>query len=85
MYKLLRTQGHNVVAVFTIPDVQGRADPLAEAAEKDGVPVFKFPRWRAKGKPIPSVSAIWVKGCSTSIPQRLDSNCKKFHLEEFPV
>lgn len=44
-----------MAAVFTIPDVQGRADPLAEAAEKDGVPVFKFPRWRAKGKAIPSV------------------------------
>ena len=56
VYKLLCTQGHNVAAVFTIPDVQGRADPLAEAAEKDGVPVFKFPRWRAKGKVIPSVS-----------------------------
>ena len=57
MYKLLRTQGHNVVGVFTIPDVQGRADPLAEAAEKDGIPVFKFPQWRSKGKTIPSVSA----------------------------
>jgi formyltetrahydrofolate dehydrogenase len=45
-----------VVAVFTIPDVQGRADPLAEAAEKDGVQVFKLPRWRTKGKPIASVS-----------------------------
>jgi len=53
VYKLLRTQGHNVVAVFTIPDVKGRADPLAEIAEKDDVRVFKFPRWRTKGKPLP--------------------------------
>lgn len=27
----------------------------AVAAEKDGTPVFKFPRWRVKGKPIPEV------------------------------
>ena len=50
-----------MVAVFTIPDVQGRADPLAEAAEKDGVPVFKFPRWRSKGKPITSVSVCFLR------------------------
>ena len=60
VYKLLRVQGHNVVAVFTIPDVNGRADPLAEQAEKDGVPVFKFPRWRSKGAPLPKVS--WERG-----------------------
>ena len=28
VYKLLRAQEHKVVGVFTIPDVQGRADPL---------------------------------------------------------
>lgn len=55
VYKLLRTQGHNVVAVFTVPDVAGRPDPLAEVAEKDGVKVFKFPRWRNKGAAIASV------------------------------
>ncbi|KAL5515301.1 hypothetical protein EMCRGX_G000452 [Ephydatia muelleri] len=49
VYKVLRTQGHNVVAVFTVPDTQGRPDPLAEQAQKDNVPVFKFPRWRNKG------------------------------------
>ncbi|KAH0616972.1 hypothetical protein JD844_028500 [Phrynosoma platyrhinos] len=27
----------------------------ASAAEKDGTPVFKFPRWRVKGQPIPEV------------------------------
>jgi len=63
VYNLLRTQGHNVVAVFTIPDVQGRADPLADQAEKDGVPVFKFPRWRSKGKPISSVSTYKSSFC----------------------
>ena len=44
------------MAVFTVPDVQGKADPLAEEAEKDGTAVFKFPRWRSKGVPLPNVS-----------------------------
>ena len=52
---MLRAQGHNVVGVFTVPDVNGRADPLADAAENDGVPVFKYKRWRNKGKVIPEV------------------------------
>ncbi|XP_034019646.1 mitochondrial 10-formyltetrahydrofolate dehydrogenase [Thalassophryne amazonica] len=52
VYNNLRKQGHKVVGVFTVPDKDGKADPLAVAAEKDGTPVFKFPRWRVKGKPI---------------------------------
>ena len=36
------------MGVFTIPDANGRADPLAVAAESDNVPVFKFSRWRKK-------------------------------------
>lgn len=28
VYKLLQKNGHDVVGVFTIPDVNGRADPL---------------------------------------------------------
>uniref|UniRef100_A0A3Q0RRM3 10-formyltetrahydrofolate dehydrogenase n=1 Tax=Amphilophus citrinellus TaxID=61819 RepID=A0A3Q0RRM3_AMPCI len=55
VYRNLRKQGHKVVGVFTVPDKDGKADPLAMAAEKDGTPVFKFPRWRVKGKPIPEV------------------------------
>ncbi|XP_010773401.1 mitochondrial 10-formyltetrahydrofolate dehydrogenase [Notothenia coriiceps] len=55
VYSNLRKQGHKVVGVFTVPDKDGKADPLAVAAEKDGTPVFKFPRWRVKGKPIPEV------------------------------
>ncbi|XP_028809798.1 mitochondrial 10-formyltetrahydrofolate dehydrogenase [Denticeps clupeoides] len=55
VYSLLQQQGHKVVGVFTVPDKDGKADPLAAAAEKDGTPVFKFPRWRVKGKPIPEV------------------------------
>ncbi|XP_076578540.1 mitochondrial 10-formyltetrahydrofolate dehydrogenase [Chaetodon auriga] len=55
VYSSLRKQGHKVVGVFTVPDKDGKADPLAVAAEKDGTPVFKFPRWRVKGKPIPEV------------------------------
>uniref|UniRef100_A0A4W5LEH2 10-formyltetrahydrofolate dehydrogenase n=1 Tax=Hucho hucho TaxID=62062 RepID=A0A4W5LEH2_9TELE len=53
VYTNLRKQGHKVVGVFTVPDRDGKADPLV--AEKDGTPVFKFPRWRIKGKPIPEV------------------------------
>ncbi|KAM9328044.1 mitochondrial 10-formyltetrahydrofolate dehydrogenase [Pholidichthys leucotaenia] len=55
VYNNLRKQGHRVVGVFTVPDNNGKADPLAVAAEKDGMPVFKFARWRVKGKPIPEV------------------------------
>uniref|UniRef100_A0A674EIJ7 10-formyltetrahydrofolate dehydrogenase n=1 Tax=Salmo trutta TaxID=8032 RepID=A0A674EIJ7_SALTR len=55
VYTNLRKQGHKVVGVFTVPDRDGKADPLAVVAEKDGTPVFKFPRWRVKGKPIPEV------------------------------
>ncbi|KAK5608200.1 Mitochondrial 10-formyltetrahydrofolate dehydrogenase [Crenichthys baileyi] len=55
VYSNLRKQGHKVVGVFTVPDKDGKADPLAAAADKDGTLVFKFPRWRVKGKPIPEV------------------------------
>uniref|UniRef100_A0A6Q2YBG5 10-formyltetrahydrofolate dehydrogenase n=1 Tax=Esox lucius TaxID=8010 RepID=A0A6Q2YBG5_ESOLU len=55
VYTNIRKQGHKVVGVFTVPDKDGKADPLAVAAQKDGTPVFKFPRWRVKGKPIPEV------------------------------
>uniref|UniRef100_A0A8C9V7N1 10-formyltetrahydrofolate dehydrogenase n=1 Tax=Scleropages formosus TaxID=113540 RepID=A0A8C9V7N1_SCLFO len=55
VYKELRKDGHVIVGVFTIPDKDGKADPLATEAEKDGVPVFKFPRWRLKGNSIPEV------------------------------
>ncbi|MEE6502122.1 hypothetical protein FKM82_004417 [Ascaphus truei] len=55
VYKELRTEGHQVVGVFTIPDKDGKVDPLGVEAEKDGVPVFKFPRWRVKGQALPEV------------------------------
>ncbi|OXB69308.1 hypothetical protein ASZ78_015708 [Callipepla squamata] len=59
VYNKLKNEGHKVVGVFTVPDKNGQADPLALAAEKDGTPVFKFPRWRAKGKPIQEVVAAY--------------------------
>ena len=49
VYSLLRRQGKNVVGVFTVPDNNGRPDPLAAQAEKDGTPVYKIQRWRLKG------------------------------------
>ncbi|XP_053325425.1 cytosolic 10-formyltetrahydrofolate dehydrogenase [Spea bombifrons] len=55
VYKELLKEGHQVVGVFTIPDKNGKPDPLAIEAEKDGVPVFKFTRWRVKGQAIPEV------------------------------
>ncbi|XP_059426203.1 cytosolic 10-formyltetrahydrofolate dehydrogenase-like [Carassius carassius] len=55
VYKELKKDGHMIVGVFTIPDKYGNVDPLATEAEKDGVPVFKFPRWRLKGKAITEV------------------------------
>ncbi|XP_062853461.1 cytosolic 10-formyltetrahydrofolate dehydrogenase isoform X2 [Trichomycterus rosablanca] len=55
VYKELKKEGHTIVGVFTIPDKDGKADPLAAEAEKDGVAVFKFPRWRLKGKAIDEV------------------------------
>ncbi|ETE65691.1 hypothetical protein L345_08535, partial [Ophiophagus hannah] len=55
VYKHLQKEGHKVVGVFTVPDKNGKADPLASAAERNGTPVFKFPRWRVKGKPIQEV------------------------------
>merc|ERR1712032_854490 len=41
VYNLVRKNGHTVVGVFTIPDKNGREDPLAIAASADGVPIFK--------------------------------------------
>ena len=49
VYQVLLEFGHEVVAVFTIPDVNGREDPVALAAAADGVQVFKYKRWRIKG------------------------------------
>ncbi|XP_077449987.1 mitochondrial 10-formyltetrahydrofolate dehydrogenase isoform X2 [Stigmatopora argus] len=61
VYSNLRKQGHKVVGVFTVPDKDGKADPLALVAEKDGTPVFKFPRWRVKGKPIPEAVEAYME------------------------
>ncbi|KAM5148548.1 cytosolic 10-formyltetrahydrofolate dehydrogenase [Mantella aurantiaca] len=55
VYKQLVKEGHQVVGVFTIPDKDGKADPLGSEAERDGVPVFKYSRWRVKGQAIPEV------------------------------
>ncbi|XP_022455497.1 mitochondrial 10-formyltetrahydrofolate dehydrogenase isoform X2 [Delphinapterus leucas] len=59
VYSHLCKEGHRVVGVFTVPDKDGKADPLALAAEKNGTPVFKFPRWRVKGKTIKEVAEAY--------------------------
>ncbi|CAN8026289.1 unnamed protein product [Ixodes persulcatus] len=55
VFKLLRQNGHDIVAVFTIPDKAGREDILATTASEAGTRVFKFPRWRLKGVALPEV------------------------------
>ncbi|XP_071960536.1 cytosolic 10-formyltetrahydrofolate dehydrogenase-like isoform X2 [Antedon mediterranea] len=66
VYKLLKNKGHEVVGVFTVPDIKGKPDPLAISAEKDGVKVFKYPRWRVKGQPIADVVEEY-KSCGAEI------------------
>ncbi|XP_072181777.1 mitochondrial 10-formyltetrahydrofolate dehydrogenase-like isoform X1 [Diadema setosum] len=85
VYKLLRKDGHEIVGVFTIPDVKGRPDPLAATAESDGAKVFKFPRWRVKGQPIAEVVDAYkecgaelnvLPFCSQFIPMNVIDNPK---------
>ncbi|XP_015982557.2 mitochondrial 10-formyltetrahydrofolate dehydrogenase [Rousettus aegyptiacus] len=59
VYSHLCKEGHRVVGVFTVPDKDGKADPLALAAERDGTPVFKFPRWRVKGETVKEVAEAY--------------------------
>ncbi|XP_027441678.1 cytosolic 10-formyltetrahydrofolate dehydrogenase isoform X2 [Zalophus californianus] len=82
VYCHLRKEGHEVVGVFTVPDKDGKADPLGLEAEKDGVPVFKFPRWRVKGQALPDVVAKYqalgaelnvLPFCSQFIPMEVIS------------
>ena len=56
VYSYLKEDGHEIVGVYTIPDSNGRPDPLAEVATQDGLRnIFKLSRWRIKGKVIPEV------------------------------
>ncbi|XP_005090853.1 cytosolic 10-formyltetrahydrofolate dehydrogenase [Aplysia californica] len=55
VFRLLRRNGHEIVGVFTIPDANGKQDPLAAAAESEGVKVFKYKRWQIKKQAIPEV------------------------------
>uniref|UniRef100_A0A8C6BT52 formyltetrahydrofolate dehydrogenase n=1 Tax=Monodon monoceros TaxID=40151 RepID=A0A8C6BT52_MONMO len=82
VYCHLREEGHEVVGVFTVPDKDGKADPLGLKADKDGVPVFKFPRWRARGQALPNVVATYqalgaelnvLPFCSQFIPMEIIS------------
>ncbi|XP_073476384.1 mitochondrial 10-formyltetrahydrofolate dehydrogenase [Aquarana catesbeiana] len=85
VYNNLRKEGHKIVGVFTVPDKDGKADPLAVAAEKDGTPVFKFPRWRVKGKSLSEVVDAYksvgaelnvLPFCSQFIPMDVIDNPK---------
>lgn len=50
VYQVLLEFGHQIVAVYTVEDSNGREEPVALAAKEDGVPVKKYKRWRVKGK-----------------------------------
>ncbi|MAE93230.1 MAG: methionyl-tRNA formyltransferase [Deltaproteobacteria bacterium] len=45
--------GHEIVGVYAPPE-GGRPDPLAEEAEKRGLPLFRYKAMRRKGQPIAS-------------------------------
>ncbi|XP_013085376.2 cytosolic 10-formyltetrahydrofolate dehydrogenase-like isoform X1 [Biomphalaria glabrata] len=55
VFKLLRKNGHEIVGVFTLQDVNGKQDPLALAAANVGVKVFKYSKWMVNKKVIPEV------------------------------
>lgn len=55
VYRLLQKDGHKIVGVFTVPDSNGKPDPLAVAASADGIPVYKYQRWQVKKQPIPEI------------------------------
>ena len=45
--------GHEIVGVYAPPEA-GRPDPLAEEADKRGLPLFRYKAMRSKGRPIAS-------------------------------
>lgn len=87
VFRLLRKNGHEVVGVFTIPDVNGKADPLAQAAATEGVPVYKYKRWQLKKVAVPEVLEEYkslnvdlnvLPFCSQFIPDEV-INHPKYH------
>jgi len=86
VYKALRQDGHEIVGVFTIPDKNGRPDPLAVEAEKDGAKVFKFPRWRQKDTPLIADVFDQYKACGAQL--NVLAFCSQFipmPVIEYPV
>lgn len=55
VYQELKKAGHEIVGIFTIPDKDGKQDPLAAEGARDGTRVFKYPRWRVKGEAVAEV------------------------------
>ena len=50
----LERAGHSVAGVYAPPD-RGRPDPLAQLAEERGWRLFRYPRFRRKGKAIAEI------------------------------
>lgn len=54
VYKELRKDGHTIVGVFTIPDKDGKADPLGEHAHQDAAgPVKPSGHTFSNNSPVP--------------------------------
>ncbi|RWS14003.1 cytosolic 10-formyltetrahydrofolate dehydrogenase-like protein [Dinothrombium tinctorium] len=73
--KLLQSEGHEIVGVFTIPDKNGREDSVATAAKENNVPVFKIARWRVKGK---IIKEVFDDYCSVNAELNILPFCTQF-------
>ena len=67
VYKSLRSKGHEIVGVFTVPDIKGKPDILATGAEKGRCKKFlNFHAGERKGKPIEEVVDAY-KACGAEL------------------
>ena len=60
VYEALRDAGHTITGVFTVADKNGKADPIATAAEKDGVTVIKVRRSSSRNGQLSSTPVLQV-------------------------
>lgn len=70
VYKALKSDGHDIVGVFTIPDNKGKEDILATTAKADGTKVFKIQRWKAlKSQGGELIPEVWenYKSCGADL------------------
>src|SRR5512134_682997 len=59
--------GHEIVGVHVPPD-RGRPDPLAEEAQRRGLPLFRHARYRRRGEAIPErVAEVRALGADLNV------------------